>query len=191
MGGPMGMPDMMQHMMREGIDPQMIMHFMQSQGGMMPPMGGGIMPNMGPPGGGGGRGVNGPGGQRHGGGGGDRGGPGPRGPAAGPGGGGLGGGAGGGAGGAGRNQADNIAEQLSGQKRPLSDISNEQPDLVPGTLLQNESAEIDIKEDYFFAGPYKQERKLVFEVEQIIEAAEMKEELTVGDRTGKPHMCTW
>ena len=26
---------------------------------------------------------------------------------------------------------------------------------------------------------------------QIIEAAEMKEELTVGDRTGKPHMCTW
>jgi hypothetical protein len=58
-------------------------------------------------------------------------------------------------------------------------------------LLANESALIDIKEDHFFAGPYKQERKLVFEVESIIEEEEMKEELTVGDRTGKPHMCPW
>ena len=82
-------------------------------------------------------------------------------------------------------------DQLSGHKRPLSDISNEQQELLPGTLLHNASAQIDIKEDHFFAGPYKQERKLVFDIEPIIEEAEMKEDLTVGDRTGKPHMCPW
>ena len=62
---------------------------------------------------------------------------------------------------------------------------------MPGQLLQNESAAIDIKEDHFFSGPYKQERKLVFDVESMIEEAEMKEELTVGDRTGKQNMCPW
>ncbi|KAJ1477985.1 hypothetical protein T484DRAFT_1819205 [Baffinella frigidus] len=80
-----------------------------------------------------------------------------------------------------------------GGKRPLSDISNEAPPppLVPGTLLQNESALIDIKEDGFFSGPYRQERVLVFEIEQPIEELETKEDLTVGDRVGKPQMCPW
>ena len=180
-GGQMGIPpEVMQQMMRDGIDPQMFMQFVQTQQGGMGMPGAPQMAGGGPGGPAGGRGAHGPGAQKHGtgdnrGGGVDRGGPGGN----------------GGPGGPGRNQADGSAEQLSGQKRPLSDISNEQQELVPGTLLKNESAEIDIKEDYFFAGPYKQERKLLFDVEHIIEAAEMKEELTVGDRTGKPHMCTW
>ena len=63
--------------------------------------------------------------------------------------------------------------------------------LVPGTLLENESSKIDIKEDGFYAGPYKQERNLIFDVEKYIEENEMKEELTVGDRTGKPQICPW
>lgn len=79
----------------------------------------------------------------------------------------------------------------AGQKRPFQDISNEQKPLEPGTLLENESSKIDIKEDGFFSGPYKQERMLEFDVEKLIEEGEMKEELTVGDRTGKPQMCPW
>jgi hypothetical protein len=79
----------------------------------------------------------------------------------------------------------------SGHKRPFADISNEQSCLAPGAVLENESGKIDIKEDGFFAGPYKQERMLNFEVEKQIEEAEMKEELTVGDRTSNTGMCTW
>ena len=79
----------------------------------------------------------------------------------------------------------------AGQKRPFADISNEQGYLVPGAALENESGKIDIKEDGFFAGPYKQERMLTFQVEQQIEEAEMKEELTVGDRTSNTGMCVW
>ena len=236
--GPGGMgvpPEMMQQMMRDGIDPMQFMQFMQTQG--MPP---GVKPQ-GPPGGGtgfpnqnrgnvahgvpgpGGPGP-GPGGQWHGDGGGGRGrGGGDRGNRGGGGrGGGRGGGGRGDGGGGGghvkpenNNNINNIInnnnninninntnnnnnnsngpnpEHMSGQKRPLSDISNEQQELVLGTLLANETAEIDIKEDFFFAGPYKQERKLLFDVECLIEEDEMKEELTVGDRTGKPHMCPW
>lgn len=213
-GGPMGgggggPPDaMMQQMMREcnaqGIDPHVFMQFMQQQGAMPPGIGPGMNggPMMGPPphhgggsggGGGGGivgggRGPPGPGGQWH-----SDGGVGNRGGVGGDrnrGGGNKGGGGGAGAG-AGVGGQPQAAEQLSGQKRPLSDISNDQPELVPGTLLQNESAQIDIKEDHFFAGPYKQERNLVFDVEPLIEEAEIKDTLTVGDRTGKPHMCPW
>ena len=79
----------------------------------------------------------------------------------------------------------------SGQKRHFVDISNEQGCLVPGNVLDNDSGKIDIKEDGFFAGPYKQERMLTFEVEKQIEEAEMKEELTVGDRTSNTGMCLW
>jgi hypothetical protein len=79
----------------------------------------------------------------------------------------------------------------SGHKRPFADISSDQGALTPGTLLENESGKIDIKEDGFFAGPYKQERTLTFEVEKQIEEAEMKEELSAGDRTASADMCPW
>jgi hypothetical protein len=79
----------------------------------------------------------------------------------------------------------------SGHKRPFADISNEQSGLAPGAVLENESGKIDVKEDGFFAGPYKQERMLKFEVEKQMEEAEMKEELTVGDRTSNTGMCHW
>ena len=32
---------------------------------------------------------------------------------------------------------------------------------------------------------------IVFDVEHFIEEEELKDELTVGDRTGKPQMCPW
>ncbi len=79
----------------------------------------------------------------------------------------------------------------SGMKRPFGDISNDQPELVRGTLLENESSKIDIKEDGFYSGPYKQERMIVFDVEHFIEEEELKDDLTVGDRVGKPLMCPW
>ncbi len=78
-----------------------------------------------------------------------------------------------------------------GMKRPFGDISNDQPELIRGTLLENESSKIDIKEDGFYSGPYKQERMIVFDVEHFIEEEELKDDLTVGDRVGKPQMCPW
>jgi hypothetical protein len=79
----------------------------------------------------------------------------------------------------------------SGMKRPFGDLSNDQPELIRGTLLENESSKIDIKEDGFYYGPYKQERMIVFDVEHFIEEEELKDDLTVGDRVGKPQMCPW
>jgi hypothetical protein len=32
---------------------------------------------------------------------------------------------------------------------------------------------------------------IVFDVEHFIEEEELKDELTVGDRIGKPQMCPW
>jgi hypothetical protein len=58
-------------------------------------------------------------------------------------------------------------------------------------VLDNETGKIDIKDDGFFTGLYRQERMLAFDVEKHIEALEMKEELTVGDRTSKQPMCIW
>lgn len=60
-----------------------------------------------------------------------------------------------------------------------------------GDILDNESGKIDIKDDSFFTGPYRQERMLAFDVEKHIEQLEAKEELTVGDRTSKQPMCMW
>ena len=79
----------------------------------------------------------------------------------------------------------------AGMKRPFNDISNDQQDLVRGTLLENESSKIDIKEDGFYSGPYRQERMIVLDVERYIEEEELKDELTVGDRTGKALFCPW
>ncbi len=79
----------------------------------------------------------------------------------------------------------------AGMKRPFGDLSNDQPELVRGMLLENESSKIDIKEDGFYSGPYRQERMIVFDVEHFIEEEELKDELTVGDRVGKPQMCPW
>jgi hypothetical protein len=42
----------------------------------------------------------------------------------------------------------------AGSKRPFGDITNE-PEIVRGTLLENESSRIDIKEDGFYSGPYR------------------------------------
>jgi hypothetical protein len=83
------------------------------------------------------------------------------------------------------------AAYSSGHKRSFADMHNQQGGLVRDTVLENESGRIDIKEDGFFAGPYKQERMLTFEVEKQIEEAEMKEEPTVGDRTASADMCPW
>ena len=80
---------------------------------------------------------------------------------------------------------------LSGSKRAFGDLSNNQPELVRGTLLENESSKIDIKEDGFYSGPYRQERKIIFDVEHFIEEEELKDEITVGDRIGAVQMCPW
>jgi hypothetical protein len=42
----------------------------------------------------------------------------------------------------------------AGMKRPFGDITNE-PEIERGTLLENESSRIDIKEDKFYDGPYR------------------------------------
>ena len=75
---------------------------------------------------------------------------------------------------------------------------SEPPSQIPRALsptscsvLRFPGGRLDIKEDGFFAGPYRQERMLNFELEQYIEEAEAKEDLTVGDRTGRPQMCPW
>lgn len=102
-----------------------------------------------------------------------------------------------GGGGAGPKEPGGDVAGVAGQKRPFADISNEQsalpqqPVLDMDHVLENESSKIDIKEDGFYAGPYKQERMLNFDVERQIEEAELKEELTVGDRTSNTGMCIW
>ena len=58
-------------------------------------------------------------------------------------------------------------------------------------MLENESSKIDIKEDGFYSGPYRQERKIIFDVEHFIEEEELKDEITVGDRIGAVQMCPW